>query len=220
MTNKSRLSKQSGFTLIEILIVVGIIALLAALLLPLLGSVRDRARLSSCANNLHQIHLGLSQYASDNSGLLPPYPSQITSGGTKPPASLTCIEQSRELVQSVLPYSHSSALWRCPSDASSPVPSTSSCSDTVSLVKGNATSYRYQGWEWSESQVGFSPVGLDYARGDAAKRSLVEDDATCPSGGAQYSQYNHGGLWNRVFFDGHIKTFSLDCSTPGRHTEK
>jgi prepilin-type N-terminal cleavage/methylation domain-containing protein len=213
-------NKRAGFTLIEILIVLAIVAMVAGLLFPVFATVRDKARMSSCASNLHQIHLALAQYASDNSGSLPPYPSQTTAGGTIAPASSTCIEQSRELVDGLFPYTHSNDVWRCPSDSGSTAPYTSSCSDAVSLVKGNATSYRYQGWDWSDSQVGFSPTGLDYARGDASKRSLVEDDATCPNGGTQYGKYNHGGRWNRVFFDGHIKTFAWDCSVPGKHVEQ
>lgn len=52
--------------------VVAIIGILAALLLPALATARERARMTSCANNLRQIGLALHLYAADNEGLIPP----------------------------------------------------------------------------------------------------------------------------------------------------
>ena len=56
---------ENGFTLIEILVVIAIIAMLAALLLPALSSARERARRTACLNNLRQFSIAYEMYAED-----------------------------------------------------------------------------------------------------------------------------------------------------------
>ncbi len=63
--------KSKAFTLIELLVVVSIIALLVSILLPALNRAREQAKRVVCAANLHSIGVGISTYASDNSGLIP-----------------------------------------------------------------------------------------------------------------------------------------------------
>jgi prepilin-type N-terminal cleavage/methylation domain-containing protein len=60
-----------GFTLLELLTVVGVVAILAALLLPALSAAQGRARRSACSSNLRQINLSVHLYADDHNGLLP-----------------------------------------------------------------------------------------------------------------------------------------------------
>ncbi len=61
----------AGFTLIEMLVVVAIISILAALLLPGLTRAKESARRAACLNNVRQISLGLHMYAADNHDTLP-----------------------------------------------------------------------------------------------------------------------------------------------------
>lgn len=62
---------RSGFSLIELLVVVVIIAILASLLLPTITVVREAARRSVCASNQRQIYAALGAYASDFNGWMP-----------------------------------------------------------------------------------------------------------------------------------------------------
>ena len=58
-------NRRSAFTLIELLTVIAIIAILAAILFPIAGTVREQARQSSCMSNLHQIYVAAQVYRQD-----------------------------------------------------------------------------------------------------------------------------------------------------------
>lgn len=64
-------NKKSGFTLVEIMIVVAIIALLAAIAIPSFMNARTRSQTSACLNNLRQISGSKDQYALDNNNAAP-----------------------------------------------------------------------------------------------------------------------------------------------------
>src|ERR1700722_2631433 len=65
-------TKRSAFTLVELLVVIGIIALLISVLLPVLGRARAVANDTLCESNLRQVTLAMLMYANDYHGLLPP----------------------------------------------------------------------------------------------------------------------------------------------------
>ncbi len=65
-------ARRGAFTLIELLTVIAIIGILAAILIPVVGAVRESARASQCTSNMRQIGQGLLMYVSDNDGFAPP----------------------------------------------------------------------------------------------------------------------------------------------------
>lgn len=70
----------AGFTLVELLVVVAIIALLIAILLPALNKAREAAKLVACMSTLRQQGLALTQYAGEYRGHLPFHPATNDSG--------------------------------------------------------------------------------------------------------------------------------------------
>lgn len=78
LLSKARSSRgRYSFTLIELMVVIGIIAILAALVFPTLDKARAKARQTKCLNNLHQFSIGIITYRLDHNDNMPPWLSSL-----------------------------------------------------------------------------------------------------------------------------------------------
>lgn len=117
-----------GFTLIEVLVVISIISVLAALLFPVFSKSKTAAKGDVCLSNLHQIGLGTDLYAADADDLMPYGASPYTKANAENPGSSELYNDEffqrsltlptvKELLQ---PYGVPEALWKCPLDRMDP----------------------------------------------------------------------------------------------------
>ena len=67
----TRTQSRRAFTLVELLVVIGIIALLVSILLPALNKAKESSRQVKCLSNLKQLGNATMQYVNDNKGVLP-----------------------------------------------------------------------------------------------------------------------------------------------------
>lgn len=106
--------RNRGFTLIELLVVIAIIAILAAILFPVLTRAREQARTSACSSNMHQIYSGLVMYCDEWNGFIPPS-MPINSYDSR--ESLSEDPDPRQIHSLLLKYvGRKAEVFRCPSD--------------------------------------------------------------------------------------------------------
>src|SRR5512140_3681823 len=114
-----RSTSRWAFTLVELLAVIATIAILAALLLPILSNAKIKAQRTACSSNLHQLGLAWMTYKDDNAGyLVQSYPVNNpdvwVQGDMTRLAEATNVDMIRQ--GKLFPYSQSELVYRCPTD--------------------------------------------------------------------------------------------------------
>ena len=164
-----------GFTLVELLVVIAVIAILAALLLPVLGRARHRSKRTVCLNNLRQMTLADTIYCNDNGQL--PAPSDYVPSSI----SVARLTQMAQTIGMTVPPGPASA-WppraQQPQWFNCPLATESGYAEGVTLGGGLYTGYVYVGGI-EKSQM----IKLGFA-------TLVN-----PGQAADYKNTRRGVLW-------------------------
>jgi prepilin-type N-terminal cleavage/methylation domain-containing protein/prepilin-type processing-associated H-X9-DG protein len=181
---RSNRSFSNGFTLVELLVVIGIIALLIGILLPALSRAREQAKRAGCLANLRSIGQAMLIYANASKDRLP---------NSNPPATAYDYDASNfVLVSFGREYLKSAAVFHCPSDES-PIPQQIDTAD-YTLPNSARVSYDFYSVFW---QPEYGPLWVKM------KQAPLAWDL---SGGSRtpVPEQNHGTKGgNVVFADGH-----------------
>lgn len=90
-----RKHRLSGFTLVELLVVIGIIALLISILLPSLARAREQSRMTKCLSNQREITKGAATFQNDHRARLQLVASHKLGGGAAPQSALDRLDPTR-----------------------------------------------------------------------------------------------------------------------------
>ncbi len=175
-----------AFTLVEMLVVIAIIAVLAGLLLPVIGKAKEQGRSTACLSNLRQIGLALQLYTQENENKMPfIYDALISTNATVITNQLPTID--------VVLTNHlgSPKVLRCPSDRKDLFARTGSSYSWNSLINGqDAEHLSVFGFGFDPHQIPLAfdkeafhlgaggGKGVNYLHADGHIRKLLEMEGT------------------------------------------
>jgi prepilin-type N-terminal cleavage/methylation domain-containing protein/prepilin-type processing-associated H-X9-DG protein len=208
-----------AFTLVEILVVIGLIAILSAILFPVFAQVRKNARSVACVSNFRQIGLAISMYAGDFDDHYPngTDDGRVISCGKPFYSQESDLKTLKKSIYSLLKSytSNNSYIWRCPQDTG--IARGGVCydanntiieSNTVenkSLFQGRGNSYFYR-VELGYRGIQYPASGYNSARPrteiGSAKTGILIDAGPFWHGDQEFQ----GERQNVLFADGHVKT--------------
>ncbi len=206
--------KKRGFTLIELMVVIAVIALLAAVLFPVFLSVRAKGRQTACLSNLEQLGLAFSLYAHDNEDQFP-YGGDANDIYSSPNIWLTASHGEFAAAAATLkplpvvlnPYIKNKDLWRCPSDMGFDYLDTSGTSISAhpSSFEQYGSSYYYRTTLAFKHKTLGGLTGYDayapYAQHGASEIDILNDGSGSWHGGAAEADWRY----NVLFGDFHAK---------------
>ncbi len=225
MPAAATLSFRRAFTLVELLIVIAIIAILAALLLPALASAKEKSKRIACISNLRQLGIAIHTYASDWNGKIPygpkapPFsnPSDFYPS-TGAPTSLISLQDGDLVGLGLLlnPYlSFQSKVLFCPS-SDQPFDSDAELGKVGLYQAQSSYYYRHGGNTLLHDTPAFtdSPAHLqldnlgDNRNGQPIRALAVDTIFLCPPDlatfGVKPSTHHHQRNADILFADGHV----------------
>jgi prepilin-type N-terminal cleavage/methylation domain-containing protein len=233
--------KRGAFTLIELLVVISIIAILVAILIPVLALTRSRMDSAQCLSQLRQIGAGINAYTNDNSGLLPG-PLNFAQSATYTPNQAGSLPAMLESylgtagIPSASGGSRYSPLFECPAAArllhdhttptyimnflAFPEISQPIWGDTTQPGETPQRLASISNWGTATTGSGALTMSQTWALQDADQGYISQVTfATGPTGNLLPSQA-HGDHWNDLFFDFHTASrYSLiSVNEPAKST--
>jgi prepilin-type N-terminal cleavage/methylation domain-containing protein/prepilin-type processing-associated H-X9-DG protein len=185
LSRRRRVSRRHGFTLVELLVVIGIIALLISLLLPALAAAREQAKIIQCAARLRTLTQVVFMYTNDNHGYFP----QMAFSETSYPSG----SWGRPTIFPAGGYSPLIPYFSNGSTVSLPTNLLFVCPDLADQVADNQfnsnNTYRYNGilggqdpiqWGTTSGTLFFKPWKIAQVR-DSSKLALFAEGSTVNS---------------------------------------
>lgn len=187
--------RKRGFTLVELLVVIAIIAILVAMVMPVLLEAKDAARMRRCVTNLRQLGQGLTMYMDDNSGFGLPIDLGLTNHSydntwvlyVKPLRSYVGQQVQEPRPDGVTGYQQPNVIWVCPGD----------------ICRGREWDDRPCWWHWGSSYMYPGPTAYVSASPNDGNAVITKDPLAVPRKPMTWMCHRRDMLLSDYWFDFH-----------------